>query len=97
MSDTRAQIRLLPELAAELGADSQEAAESELTPRATTSMNIERKCPACGQGLGLVRRVSTVPGQRDIVVLVMVCGSCSHEWSAERPSSGIAVRQAEAQ
>jgi len=38
-----------------------------------------------------------VPGQRDIVVLLMVCGSCSHEWSNERPSPGIAVRQAEAQ
>jgi C4-type Zn-finger protein len=60
-------------------------------------MNVERKCPACGQGLGLVRRVSTVAGHRDIVVILMVCGSCSHEWSHERASPGIAVRPAEAQ
>ena len=60
-------------------------------------MNVERKCPACGQGFGLARRVSTVPGRRDIVVIVMVCGSCSHEWSDERPSRAIAVSTAEAQ
>ena len=60
-------------------------------------MNVERKCPACGQGLGLARRVSTVPGHRDIVVILMVCGSCAHEWSHERPSPAIAVRAAEAQ
>jgi C4-type Zn-finger protein len=60
-------------------------------------MNVERKCPACGQGLGLVRRVSTVPAQRDILKILLVCGSCSHEWSDERPSPGIVVRRAEAQ
>ena len=48
-----------------------------------TFMTVERKCPACGQAVGLARRVSTVPRREDIVVLEMVCGSCSHEWSAE--------------
>lgn len=49
-------------------------------------MDVERQCPACGNGQGLARRVSTVPKQKDVVIVVMVCEACSHEWSAERRS-----------
>jgi hypothetical protein len=49
-------------------------------------MAADRKCPACGEVSGLARSVSTVPGHTDIVVVVMVCGSCSHEWTAEQES-----------
>jgi C4-type Zn-finger protein len=49
-------------------------------------MTLNRKCPACGNDLGLARQVSTVPGRKDIVVVVMVCGSCAHEWTAENES-----------
>jgi hypothetical protein len=52
-------------------------------------MDGERQCPACGNGQGLARRVSTVAGQKDIVMVVMVCEACSHEWSAERSSPTI--------
>jgi C4-type Zn-finger protein len=49
-------------------------------------MDVERQCPACGNGQGLARRVSTVAKQKDIVIVVMVCEACSHEWRTERSS-----------
>jgi hypothetical protein len=52
-------------------------------------MDGERQCPACGNGQGLARRVSTVAGQKGIVIVVMVCEACSHEWSTERSSPTI--------
>jgi len=52
-------------------------------------MDVERQCPACGNGQGLARRVTTVPGQKGIVIVVMVCEACSHEWSSERSSPPI--------
>ena len=52
-------------------------------------MTLDHKCPACGNNLwALARQVSTVPGRNDIVVVVMVCGSCAHEWTAENESHG---------
>ena len=57
-------------------------------------MSIERKCPACGQAVGLARRVSTVPRRHDIVTVVMVCGNCSHEWSAEFPCLSLSTSEA---
>jgi hypothetical protein len=53
-------------------------------------MTVERKCPACGEAVGLARRVSTVPGRKDTLVIVMVCGNCSHEWSSEVESPSLA-------
>ena len=57
-------------------------------------MNVERTCPACGEAVGLARRVSTVPKRDDIVIVVMVCGSCAHEWSAEVLSPALSPREA---
>ena len=54
----------------------------------------DRQCPACGNGQGLARRVSTVAKQKNIVIVVMVCDACSYEWSTERssPSSELLTR-----
>ena len=50
-------------------------------------MPVDLQCPVCGDGQGLARRVSTVPGREDIVVVYMTCESCSHEWRTEHTSS----------
>ena len=42
-----------------------------------------RKCPACADGLGVTQRVITAPGRPNVLLIVMVCGSCGHEWTAE--------------
>ena len=48
-----------------------------------------------GRALALLGVSLRVPGHRDVVVVVMVCGSCSHEWSDERPSLAAWSRPAE--
>ena len=50
-------------------------------------MPVDLQCPVCGDGQGLARRVSTVPGREDIVVVYMTCDSCSHEWRTEHISA----------
>jgi hypothetical protein len=57
-----------------------------LTSLGDSAMPVEQQCPACGNGQGLARRVSTVPGRIDIVVVDMVCQSCSHQWRTEYAS-----------
>ena len=42
-----------------------------------------RKCPACAEGLGVTQGVITAPGRPNVLLIVMVCGSCGHEWTAE--------------
>ena len=42
-----------------------------------------RKCPACADGLGVTQGVITAPGRPNVLLIVMVCGSCGHEWTAE--------------
>jgi hypothetical protein len=43
------------------------------------------ECPACHEGAGVPRRVSTVPGHKRVIVGI-VCGSCGHEWNIEKES-----------
>jgi YgiT-type zinc finger domain-containing protein len=50
-------------------------------------MQNEQRCPACGNGKGLARRVTTVLGRKNTVVLDMTCESCSHEWRTEHTSA----------
>jgi len=58
-------------------------------------MDSEHQCPACGNGQGLARRVSTVAKQKDVVIVLMVCEACSYEWSTERSSPPEMLRRAE--
>jgi uncharacterized Zn finger protein len=41
-----------------------------------------RKCPACGDD-GVTQGVMTAPGRPNVLLIVMACGSCGHEWAAE--------------
>jgi len=43
------------------------------------------ECPACHNDAGVPRRVSTVPGHKHVIV-VIVCASCGHEWTTENES-----------
>jgi len=51
-------------------------------------MTFDHRCPTCGKDDGLPRRASTVSGRTDIVNILMVCGSCSHEWTTDGKSLG---------
>jgi len=44
---------------------------------------LNRKCQACADGLGSTQGVFTAPGRPNVLLVVMVCGSCGHEWTAE--------------
>ena len=45
--------------------------------------SFNRKCPACADGLGVTQGVFTAPGRPNVLLTVMVCGSCGHEWTVE--------------
>ena len=45
--------------------------------------SFNRKCPACADECGETQGVLTAPGRPNVLLLVMVCGSCGHEWTAE--------------
>ena len=49
-------------------------------------MPVDLQCPACGGGQGLARRVTTVLGRKNTVVVDMTCESCSYEWRTEHTS-----------
>ena len=44
--------------------------------------SFNRKCPACADD-GETQGVLTAPGRPNLILIVMVCRSCGHEWTAE--------------
>ena len=48
-------------------------------------MEHDRTCPVCSR-VGTAKRVTTVPGGRDLVVILMVCESCGHQWNSKGDS-----------
>ena len=45
--------------------------------------SLKRRCPACGAGVGMLVRISTVPGRNDVMTISLYCESCHYQWTIE--------------
>jgi hypothetical protein len=45
---------------------------------------LDRECPACRNGVGLARAVSTIPIRLNRVTVRMACLTCGLEWNIEQ-------------
>jgi hypothetical protein len=46
---------------------------------------MDRHCPCCTKGLGLVLDINALPDSPGKVSVKMLCQTCEHEWTLERP------------
>ena len=45
---------------------------------------MDRQCPCCTKGIGLVLTVGALPDSPGKVRVKMLCPTCEHEWTVER-------------
>jgi len=45
---------------------------------------MDRHCPCCTKGIGLVLGIEALPESPGKVAVKMVCPLCEHEWTVDR-------------
>jgi C4-type Zn-finger protein len=47
---------------------------------------MNRQCPCCKKGLGLVQSIDELPESPDRVLVWLHCTVCDYDWNVERPT-----------